>query len=226
MALPIKLKHWFSAALGGGLDLLYPPKCAGCDKMGEGVWCPNCERNVRLLLAPHHIQPLVLSDTVQLPVLSATTFDSPLREAIHEFKYNGTPALAAPLAHYLVLAWQRVNWPIDLIIPVPLYKRRRQERGYNQSEFLAIELARAMGLSINPSALTRTRNTEQQAHLDAEMRRQNVADAFAAVPGLVEGKRVLLVDDVLTTGSTLRACALSLLQSGAADVSAMTLARA
>ncbi len=226
MALPIKLKNWLHAIFNGSLDLLYPPKCAGCDKMGDGVWCSDCERRVQLLVAPSHIHTLSLNETAQMPVLSATVFDSPVREAIHEFKYNGTPALAVPLARYLVLAWQRVNWSSDLIIPVPLYKRRRQERGYNQSEFLAIELARAVKIAINPNALTRTRNTEQQAHLDAEMRRQNVAEAFAAVPGLVDGKRVLLVDDVLTTGSTLQACALSLLQSGAADVSAITLARA
>lgn len=226
MALPFKLRHWFNVTFTSTLDLLYPPKCAGCDIIGAGVWCPQCERQVQTLLPPDHVQTLDLGAGGTMAVLSAAGFDSPLREAIHEFKYNGTPALAAPLSRYLVLAWRRVSWPIDLIIPVPLHTRRRRERGYNQSEFLAIELARVIGLRINTSVLRRTRHTEQQAHLDAETRQQNVADAFAAAPGLVEGKRVLLVDDVLTTGSTLRACAVTLLQSGAADVSAMTLARA
>lgn len=226
MALSFKLKHWLNITFNNTLDLVYPPKCAGCDKIGEGVWCPQCERQVKTLTPPNHLQMLDLGEHGPLAVLSAAEFDSPLREAIHEFKYNGTPALAAPLAQYLVLAWRRVSWPTDLIIPVPLHIRRRRERGYNQSEFLAIELARVIGLPINASALRRIRHTEQQAHLDAETRQQNVVDAFAAAPGLIDGKRVLLVDDVLTTGSTLRACALTLLQSGAANVSAVTLARA
>ena len=126
----------------------------------------------------------------------------------------------------MVMAWQRVNWSIDLIIPVPLHGKRRRERGYNQSEFLAAEMARMIKMPMNPSALLRTRNTEQQAHLGAEARQHNVADAFAAVEGIVQGKSILLLDDVFTTGATLRACALSLLQSKATNVYAMTLARA
>ena len=222
MTLSLKLKSWFNFTL----DLVYPPKCAGCDKMGDGLWCPQCAQKVHLLLAPDHIKLLTLTEGITVPVLSAAEFASPIREAIHEFKYNGTPALAEPLSKHMVMAWQRVNWSIDLIIPVPLHGKRRRERGYNQSEFLAAEMARMIKMPMNPSALLRTRNTEQQAHLGAEARQHNVADAFAAVEGIVQGKHILLLDDVFTTGATLRACALSLLQSKATNVYAMTLARA
>lgn len=224
MALTLQLKRWFDLTL----DLLYPPKCAGCGEVGQGVWCPQCAAQVKLLAPPDHIVQLDLPDRPSLPVLSAAAFGPPLREGIHEYKYNGVPMLAAPLAQHMLVAWQakQMDWPIDMLAPVPLHSRRRRERGYNQSEFLAAALALAMQKPMQPAALQRTRYTEQQAHLDAAARQHNVSDAFVAHIALVSGKRILLIDDVFTTGATLRACALSLLKSGAANVYAMTLARA
>lgn len=224
MALTLQLKRWFNLAL----DLLYPPKCAGCGDVGQGVWCPQCAAQVTLLAPPNHIIQLDLPEWPSLSVLSTAKFGAPLREGIHEFKYNGVPMLAEPLAQHMLAAWQAkpLDWAIDLLAPVPLHSRRRRERGYNQSEFLAAALAVAIQRPMQPAALQRTRYTEQQAHLDAATRQHNVADAFVAHSALVAGQRILLIDDVFTTGATLRACALSLLKSGAANVYAMTLARA
>ncbi len=224
MALTLQLKRWFDLAL----DLLYPPKCAGCGDVGQGVWCLQCAAQVKVLAPPDHIIQLDLPEQPGLSVLSAAAFATPLREGIHEFKYSGAPMLAAPLAHHMLAAWQakQVDWTIDLLAPVPLHSRRRRERGYNQSELLAAELALAMRIPMQPAALQRNRYTEQQAHLDAAARQHNVVDAFVAHNTLTSGKRILLIDDVFTTGATLRACALSLLKSGAANVYAMTLARA
>ena len=116
--------------------------------------------------------------------------------------------------------------PVDLVVPVPLFGRRQRLRGYNQSALLARELARLDGLPLAVRALSRRRDTPPQARsVDAETRRRNVAGAFAADRRQVEGRRVLLVDDVMTTGATLDACAQALRQGGAASVWALTFAR-
>jgi len=114
----------------------------------------------------------------------------------------------------------------DLLVAVPLYVRRQRLRGYNQSTLLARELSRLCGLPLAERGLARRRNTPPQARsAEAESRKRNVADAFIADRRWVEGKRILLIDDVMTTGATLDACARALRQAGAASVWALTFAR-
>ncbi len=153
------------------------------------------------------------------------SFEAPLRELIHLFKYGGVAALKRPLGRLARLAVPRER-RFDLVVPTPLDWRRRWRRGYNQSALLAEELARPMGLS--PAAvLRRLRATLPQAGLSRSARRANVAGAFAVKkPDLVRGRRVLLVDDVMTTGATVRACAQALKRAGAASVSVAVVARA
>jgi ComF family protein len=160
-----------------------------------------------------------------LRVVSGARYGTPLREAIHAFKYDGTPGLAAPLAPLLVDAWRNAALNADIIVPVPLHARRRRERGYNQSELLARGLGEACGVPVDTHLLTRERYTDQQALLKGAERRQNVQGAFAA-DARANGKLIVLVDDVLTSGATLTECANVLLNVGAASVSAVTLARA
>ena len=155
---------------------------------------------------------------------SAAAYGGWLRRAIHLFKYEGEPARAASLAPLLIAAAQ--DFPeIDVIVPVPLHSSRQRRRGYNQAELLAAPLGRELQRPI-VRLLIRTRSTDQQAKLDAEARRRNVEDAFQAPePRVVAGRRVLLVDDVLTTGSTLNACADALHAAGASWIGVLTLAR-
>ncbi len=152
-------------------------------------------------------------------------FEEPLRELVHLFKYAGVTALARPLGRLLRLAMPR-DRRFDLIVPTPLHWRRRWTRGYNQSMLLARELAPVLGLK-PVNALRRTRATPTQAGLSRTARRANVAGAFVVRDAsLVRGRRVLLVDDVMTTGATLRACAAALKRAGAQSVSIAVLARA
>jgi ComF family protein len=210
------------------LDLLYPLACAGCGKVGEGVWCAACDARVPRLAPPEQLKSIPLDapwQTRSLQVASGARYADPLREAIHAFKYEGTPALAAPLASLMLEAWRSAVWQADVLVPVPLHTRRRRERGYNQSELLALQLSAACGVPVDARLLARVRYTNQQALLKGAARKQNVQGAFACGPG-ANGKLIVLVDDVFTSGSTLLACAGALLSAGAAGVRAVTLARA
>ena len=217
------------------LDLLYPPRCGGCGVAGEGLWCPRCLEITRRFCSPDwfHTPPLTVdtpTGSQMILAVSAAPFIEPLRQGIHEFKYNGTPDLAQPFAGFMSAAWEgaasAAEISADLIVPVPLHPKRLRERGFNQSEHLGYHVGRETGIPMAPRALSRTRHTEHQARLGAAERKQNVQGAFAADAVLCAGKHVLLIDDVLTTGTTLCECAMALLAAGAARVSALTLARA
>jgi ComF family protein len=152
-------------------------------------------------------------------------YEGTLRELIHLFKYKRIKPLAHPLGAMLASALPRES-AFDAIVPVPLHWRRRWRRGFNQSELLARELGRRCGLPVR-RALRRTKATASQAALSHTGRRKNVSSAFAARRSVsIEGLRVLLVDDVMTTGSTAAACARALKSGGAFSVALLTLARA
>jgi ComF family protein len=148
-----------------------------------------------------------------------------LRRLIHLLKYHGVKALKEPFGRWLAQSLP-LDERVDLVVPVPLHWWRRYRRGFNQSEVLGQEIARRTGLLCSSQALRRTVSTPPQARMSARQRRRNVASAFT-VPdsALVRGRTILLVDDVLTTGATLGACAKALKKAGARRVVALTLAR-
>ena len=153
-------------------------------------------------------------------------FESPVRQALHKLKYRRDMGLGDALAVPLAMFADSLNWPFDLVVPVPLGRKRLQERGYNQVDLIARPLSLALGLDYRPGALERKRETVSQVGLSAVERRDNMQNAFSADASVVRGKTVLVMDDVATTGSTLSSCTEALLQSGAKDVFALTVARA
>lgn len=156
---------------------------------------------------------------------TAAVYKTPLREAIHRLKYKHDIGLGEALSHYLIELYDSLDWKVDMVVPVPLSPSKLQERGYNQSSLLAWPLAKWHNLLFLPSAIQRIRNTRPQVELSAKERRENVKDAFFA-RDIVRGKRILVIDDVTTTGSTIQACCKALINAQASEVYAMTLARA
>jgi ComF family protein len=219
------------------LDLLYPMRCVGCGRTGA-LYCISCYASVSLISPP--ICPLC-GQPGQQPDLcracqgqplqidgirSVAAYEGTLREAIHCFKYKYVRGLAEVLGGLLVTFWRANVFPVDVIVPVPLHRRRVRERGYNQSALLALVLGREVHLPVLIDALHRDRYTISQVRLGWQERRKNVADAFSCVDRRVVGEDILLVDDVCTTGSTLEACSIALRSGGARSVFALTLARA
>jgi len=151
-------------------------------------------------------------------------YEGALRDAIHLFKYGKVRTLAGPLGDLLAAAIPR-DQRFDAIAPVPLHWRRKWQRGFNQAELLARSLARRSGIPML-RALRRVHSTATQAGLSNTRRRSNVAKAFHVRKNMaLAGKRILLIDDVMTTGSTAAACAVALKRAGAVKVSLLTVAR-
>jgi ComF family protein len=155
-------------------------------------------------------------------------YEGALRDLIHLYKYGRIKTLARPLGNLLAAALP-LDERFDLVVPAPLHWIRQWRRGFNQSDLLAREIARRTGIPL-ARLLTRVRHTPSQAGLSNTARRQNVTGAFRCRratrgAGLVAGKRILLIDDVMTTGSTGTACALALKRAGAQRVALLTIAR-
>jgi len=131
-------------------------------------------------------------------------------------------AIAMQMADFV----RSLKWPVDVLIPVPLGKKRLKERGYNQVALAARPLAYQLGLRYEPDSLRKTRETRSQVGLTISQRSENVQDAYQADSRVVKGKSILIMDDVATTGSTISACTAALLTAGAKEVYVLTIARA
>jgi ComF family protein len=154
-------------------------------------------------------------------------FDNPiLRKAIHHFKYNNKQLLKDQFAPLLATCYHTQELKTEIIVPVPLHQKRHRERGYNQSHLLAQGLSTLINQPVDTKTLVRTRATQTQTKLTLHQRRQNVAEAFTCTGSTLQGRTILLIDDVCTTGATLDACAKALHHHAAAQVYALTLARA
>jgi ComF family protein len=230
-------RNQFFEWLRRGLDLLFPPRCVACSQVGSW-FCTACQGAVEFVprpICPRCGQPASTDDLClqcqrnpsQLDAIRSVAFHGgALRQAIHHLKYKRRRELAAPLGQMLFVCWQETHLPADIVIPVPLHASRQKERGYNQAGVLARVLAEHAHLALNEAQLVRRRATAPQVGLGAQERKVNVQDAFVWTGDGLADARVLLVDDVCTTGATLEACALALRQAGAKSVWALTLARA
>ena len=217
--------------------MLFPPACGGCGKFGER-WCKTCQQAIKplnVLVCDICGEPQKNAEmcekckTVQPPyktLRSWTVFEGPIRTALHKLKYRRDIGLGEALAFPLEKYVHAFDWHIDALIPVPLSHQRLSERGYNQVALIAQPLAAICQWNYIPGALQRIKHTHSQVGLSIKQRQENVQNAFQANAHFVRNKKILLLDDVTTTGATLISASTALLQAGAANVRALTVARA
>jgi ComF family protein len=239
-----------SSLYDAALALVYPQACAVCGQSVEsrhdGVACASCWHTTRLICDDdtlcwkcgafpeaavtrerrQSIRCGRCDDNAFTGARACGFYEGALRASIIELKRE--PHVATRLVHLMFTTQQREPLKsANLIIPVPLHPERERERGFNQALLLARELARLSGLPLDEhSVVRRTHTSRHRAGMDAKARRKSVADAFVVRhPKLVAGRRVLLVDDVFTSGATVSACAAALKDAGAEEVFVLTVAR-
>ncbi|MBV9492019.1 MAG: ComF family protein [Verrucomicrobia bacterium] len=238
----VHLHPWWNALL----ELLYPSHCFSCGHALEpgGTLCDSCRNEVCRIVMPCCLtcsRPFPGSAGVmpRCPNCDDQTFafesavavvqaKGVARELIHRFKYRRQFHIRRVLGEWLAAGFSDPRLeaePVDALVPVPLHPLRLRERGYNQAAALAATLSKKVGVPV-ADCLLRTRYTPSQTQFDRVQRRRNLREAFAVRKRtVVSEKRLLLIDDVLTTGSTLHECAAVLLDRGARSVRALTVAR-
>ncbi len=195
------------------LDLIFPPSCGGCARRGTR-WCPGCAASLR---------PVPQASLAGRPLLAGALLDGPFQQAIHTYKYRGRPSLGSALAGPLIARARQAALPLQALIFIPLHPDRARERGFNQSERLANQIGRALSLPVIPG-LTRIRATAPQVGLTGRQREANLAGAFQWIGRGAPPRAAGLVDDVCTTGATLRAAALTLEAAGGSVAAFLVLA--
>lgn len=199
-------------------DVFFPPICFGCLKITEGEKiCPSCYQKI-------FSQPIIINKNLRIYALGY--FNIPFNNLIREFKYHNRLFLRKIFAQALsnIIINDYYLKACDYLVPVPLHKAKLRERGYNQSEILAKEIGKIINKEVS-NCLIRKKNTKSQTKLKEEKRIENVRNAFVFNNNYnIENKRIILIDDVMTTGATLNTCAQVLIENKAKEVFGLVIA--
>ncbi len=217
--------HHVQEVIAGLVSVVFPPHCLLCRTPLEAVGpeealCAACGA----ALPVHPLPAIAPADLAW--VRAACRYDGAAKRCVLRLKYDARLGLAEPMARRMLAAAAAVpTWATDAVLPVPLHAVRARERTFNHAGALAAVVGRGLGVPVLAGTLVRTRPTAPQYGLDARHRQRNVRGAFTVQrPATVRGRRLLLVDDVLTTGATARACARALTAAGATEVGLLTFA--
>lgn len=213
------------------IDLLYPQRCPLCQKIAKGI-CEECRPKMRIIREPYcfscgkqldmeteeYCKDCRSTAHMYLRGRALLQYKGEEKEAIHRIKYENKREYLKPLAEQMadVLEREVERWEIDVCVPIPMSLKKKRLRGFNQSEILADLLGKRWGLPVDKKLLKKTKDTAEQKKLTARERKENLKDAFEAKD--CSGKRILLVDDVYTTGSTIDAASEVLKNAGASEV--------
>jgi competence protein ComFC len=216
------------------LDFLLPLYCVECRREGRGV-CQECLAGMTELRAYCEVcaQPgsarrcrrCVVTPLPIRGIRAVYPFEGVMRSAVHALKYRNYRALAPELAAILARRLDDADIPATLLVPVPMHPRRERSRGYNQAELLASELGRLTGVPMAKDVLERLVDSPPQVQRGTRAARMEITEGIFSAAGSVEGEAVLLIDDVVTTGSTMAACAKVLWEASAVSVWGLALAR-
>lgn len=226
------IKDW----LGSFLSLLFPRCCVVCGRplaKGEECLCTMC--NIELPRTDYHLRkdnPVEKLFWGKIPLERATSFyfyrkGSDFRQILHQLKYGGQKGIGAIMGRYMAAELQQSGFfeGVDVILPVPLHKKKQQIRGYNQSEWIARGITAVTGIPIDTEAVVRRKNTETQTRKSSLERWENVEGIFELHHAeALAGKHILIIDDVLTTGATTVECASCLTGIEGIRISVLTLA--
>ena len=241
----MKLKRTLSALA----DIVFPPRCLTCteivDHQRNSPFCPDCFSKIHFIRSPlcpccgtpftgadrydHLCGDCITTKSVFAVARAVGRYETILLEAIHRFKYNGKIYIGEILGR-LMAEYTYPSFNItknSLIVPVPLHSKKLRERGFNQSLILAREISKKFSIPLDFMTLRRYVNTEPQISLGKKERESNVHGAFSVTdPDKIKGQRIILVDDVFTSGSTVKECARVLMKNKAVAIAVITLARA
>jgi ComF family protein len=218
------------------VDFVYPPSCSGCDKPGN-IWCTDCQDKVKTINGkicpicgtPETNQEICPDCQKLLPSYTAlrswAEFEGPVREALHKLKYKNDLAVGYVFSLPLIQLIETAQWDFDLVIPMPISKSHQKSRGYNQAAMIAKPIALAFRKPISNKAVSRIKETKSQIDLSREERFKNLQSAFLGNSATLIGKKVLLVDDITTTGATMLSCSQALKEAGCEKVYCITVAR-
>lgn len=223
------------------IDLIFPPRCTICKSKSRQMICDGCLSKVKFITSPicricgkpkdrffagDLCEDCAGGDAPFAMARSVVLYGGVIKEAIHKFKFEGKKALASSLGRFLVSYLSDGDIPlgeIDLIIPLPLSRKRENQRGHNQSKLLAEEISGRCSINLDSTSLKKIKDTTPQFELSRKERLLNVKGIFRSAP--LAGSNVLLIDDIYTTGATVSEASRSLKASGAKNVYVLTLAR-